>query len=285
MAGGSLIPDTNPLANEMRQILLARQMLRTLDAQVLRTEAKLKTLPALAAQVGVGGSGSTTPGMNSAQRLAARGKPSKMSGNKLGFGPIQVGKQGVGLNVGYLKGAGGRLLTAALGFHVVSGVGNQMMNIADRQKMLERSGFSATDRTIQGALDIARAPIETIATLTGTTSAASMLLRGAGFTKEDADRRVAEAFEKIFDPSAGVLRARRSQAAITAELAKVSQKYRDANEFLDTWTPEDFDVGNDAGRQQLREEVTTKNRRYVDAFYSNELANGTRRAAQDARGD
>lgn len=286
MAGGTNIPDTTPLANEMRQILLARQMLRTLDAQVVRTEARLQKLPALAARAqAASGGGSTTPGMNSAQRLAARSMPRKMAGNKLGFGPLQIGRQGVGLDVGYMKGVGGRALTGAIGFHVVAGVINQGANLVDRQNELQREGFNATQRTVQGALDIARAPAETLATLSGATGLASSLLRASGFTKEDADRRVAAVFEKLFDPAAGVLRQRRLRAGLDKVVAEVSQKYRDANEFLDSWTPDDFDVGNDAGRAALRDEVIRKNRKYVNAFYDAQLDSGSRRAIQDSRGD
>lgn len=281
MAGSSEI---NPVADEVRQILHARSLLKTLDAEVVRTEAKLRRLPAIAAAAGASGGRGVGTG-TAAERLAARRGPFKMARNKVDIGLVEIGPKGVGLNVGYLRGMGGKLLTGAIGFHVAAGVGNQVMDLADKQRKLEQQGVSAADRRLQMGADVIGGTAAFLGRATGITPAAGMLLRAGGLTADDVDRRMSDAYDSIFDRTALNLRRRRMEMAARKAADDAIKQYRDANDYLNNWTPDDFDVADDAGRSQLRVEMLQKNRKYVDAFFAAKVGDSAYRAAQDARAD
>lgn len=280
MAGGSEI---NPVADEVRQILHARSLLKTLDAEVVRTEARLRRLPAIAAAAGASGGGRGVGTGTAAERLAARRGPFKMARNKVEYGLVEVGPKGVGLNVGYMRGMGGKLLTAGIGFHVAAGVGGQMMDLADKQRKLAQQGVGAVDRQRQLVSDVAGGVVSTVGQISGVTPMASMMLRAGGFTKEDADHKLSELYDKVFDPTAIRLRNKRTDVAVNKALADATKQWKDANDFLDNWTPEDFDVWDDAGRSQLRTEMVQKNRKYVNAFFEAKMSDDAGNAARDAR--
>lgn len=269
--------------SELAQIQSARNALRMLDGEITKTEIRLRRLPAMVPQ-SVGGGGGGGMGQTQEQRLIDRRAPRKMRGNKIGLGPVELGGNGVGLNAGYMRGLGGKAMTGMIGFHVTAGLMNQGMNVVDKQRAMQRAGVSEADRTRQLGLDVIGGVASAAGTLTGTTSLAGAMLRAAGNRQEDVDRWMSDAYDKVFDPVAVRQRNARHADGIRKAGADVARQYREDNDFLDSWTPDDFDVADDAGRSQLRAELIKKNRKYVNAMADMRLFAGMRQAELDARG-
>lgn len=270
-------------SSELAQIQSARNALRMLDAEITKTELRLRRLPAMVL-ASHGGTSTGGGGLTQEQRLIDRRLPKKMRGNKIGLGPVEMGPSGVGLNTGYLRGLGGKAMTGMIGFHVTAGLLNQGTDLVDRQRQLQQQGVGIADRRTQGVLDVAGAVARTAGTLAGVTPLAGALLRAAGNRQEDVDRWLGDAFDRVFDPIAVRQRNARHRAGIERAGADVRKQYKDDNDFLNSWTPEDFDVSGDAGRSMLREELARKNRKYLKALSDVRLAAGMEKAELDARG-
>lgn len=272
-------------SSELAQIQSARNALRILDTEITKTEIRLRALPAMVPQSVGGSGGGSGGGLSQEQRLIDRRLPRKMRGNKIGIGPVELGGRGVGLNAGYMRGLGGKAMTGMIGFHVTAGLINQGMNVVDRQRSLQAEGAGATERSAQFGLDVIGGAASAFGNLTGTAPLARSLLRAGGMTQEDADRLVSDAFDRVFTTTEGRNRKQRKITdAMMRAAAEVTKQYQDDNEFLDSWTPEDFDVADDAGRSQLRAEMVKRNRKYLNALGDLRLYVGTRSAAMNARG-
>ena len=161
-----------------------------------------------------------------------------------------------------------------------------MLNIRDRQRDLEKAGADGGERARQLGLDVLGATGSALGNLSGTVPLARMLLRAGGFTAEDADAHMAEAYSNIFDTAEARQRKKsRTNMAIAKAAADVNKQFEDDNAFLDTWTPEDFVVGGEADRDNFRAEFKSKNRKYINALHDLRLNEGMNKAAQDSRGD
>lgn len=259
---------------ELAQIQSARNALRLLDAAITRTELRLRALPKMVPS-GAGGSGGTTAG----QRLAHRHSPRKMGLNKQLI-PIKMGKNGLGLNPAAMN-FGGKGATAALGFHIVAGLGNQLMDTGDQMKAARMAGADMTEQAMIPVKSTARAAMG----LLGVTPMAKMLMRNA-FGEEEANRRVEDTLDKWFlPPSIQKQRKERKQAAINTALNGVTQQWKDDLAFLDNWTPDDFDVYGDESRSALQAELWRKNRDYLLALSDLRADQATDKAAQESGTD
>lgn len=240
---------------ELAQIQSARNALRLLDAEITRTELRLRTLPRLAP---TGGGGVSRGSTN--QRGTMRRTPAKMGFNKQ-LVPIKMGKNGLGLNPAAMN-FGGKGATAALGFHIVAGLGQQIMNTGDQMKAARMAGASQTEQAMVPVLGTGRAAMG----LLGVTSMAKMLMR-PGLGEEGAERAVERTMDRMFmSPSIKAQRERQMKASVTAALSHVTGQWKDDTAFLDTWTPDDFDVYGDESRRQLKDELWRKNRDYLLAL-------------------
>ena len=290
MAGGML----NNLANlrqmrygnqsaELAQIQSARQALRLLDVEITKAEVRLRALPAMvpSSSSGSGGGGS----LSQEQRLINRRLPRLMRGNKIELGPVEMGRSGLGLNAGYLRGLGGRAVTGMIGFHVAAGLLNQGMDLVDRNRKLIASGATPNEARDQLGLSALSGIANTVTALSGARPLAGALLRAGGMTQEDAEAMIARGMENVFSTAA--TKARRDQQvanAIAIAGANTRRQYADDYEYVDKWTPEDFDVQGDIGRSQLRAEVREKNRAYLKALADVRMDSGIKQAEMDARG-
>lgn len=272
-------------SSTIAQIQSARQAMRILDAEITRTEARLRALPAtVPAALGTatkGGSAKAT----AAQRMASR-RASTMpklfmttdDGARLGI--FKTGQTGLTMSPGVLKALYGSGYAAA-SMHVVAGIGNQMMNVADRQRELKEQGVGAANRRSQFGLDVIGGIGKGTADIFGINAMAEMLLRPA-LGREEAQKRVERVWRDTFE-NAGVKRVRLENTK--RRLAKagdaVTRQYADDLAFLNAWTPDDFDVGDDYAYAKLNNELRTKNAGYLRALHDLRLGQALDTALND----
>lgn len=284
MAGGSLDNIANlrgmrygDQSAELAQIQSARNALRLLDAAITRTELRLRALPKMVPNGAPGGG--TGGGTTAGQRLGGRTAPRKMGLNKQLL-PIKIDKGGMGLNPGFMK-FGTKGATAALGFHIVAGLGNQIMETGDQMKAARMAGADMTEQAMIPVKNTARAAMN----LLGVTSMAKMVMRNA-FGEEEANRRVEDTLDRWFlPPSVQQQRKERKQAAVNTALKGVTKQWKDDLAFLDNWTPDDFDVYGDESRTALKDELWVKNRRYLLALSDLRADQAVDKAAQESGTD
>lgn len=273
------------MSPELVQILSARSALRVLDTSIARTEARLRALHTQVPSGGSGGGGSG--GSAPSPRMGGRknGSSFKMGRNKLEMGPLELGSKGLGLNGGFLR-FGGKMVTTMVGFHVLSGIGSQMMDLAQRQRELEQAGAGGAERRTQAVMDVGRGVVDTAATLFGIKSLAETTLRAGGFTKEGAGKAVEEVFDALFTHGAAK---ERKNAAMKAALGKagadVRKEFADAYTYLGAWTPDDFDVTGDIDRKDLQADMLRLNAGRLEAWADDAHNMALRKAERDSRGD
>jgi hypothetical protein len=263
---------------ELAQIASARQALRVLDTAITATELRLRRLPTMVPGPG-GGVGRSA--MTAEQRLASRHAP-RVGASSRTLIPLRksLGRGGINLSAGLLKyGIGGA--STVMPYHVVSGVGNQLQDWGDQMKEVQRAGGSQGEQ----AMVPVRAAGRTALDMLGVTSMSKMLMR-PGLGKEGADKAVERTMESWFT-SPSVLKQREQQRERNMQLAiaPIHKQYDDDNAFLDTWTPDDFDVLGDATRAQMKDEFVKRNRAYVNALYDLRVATAREKAAQNGAGD
>lgn len=268
---------------ELAQILSARQALRILDAAISRTESRLRTLPAMVPSPrlggGAGGSGGGTG------RSSLRNKFFGVERGGVNIGPMGIDKGGIGLNKGFMR-FGGAAVSTLVGFHIASSVGNQVMDLAERDRALKEKGATAGERAASIAAHAGGSFLEQAASLTGVSGVAEMALRGGGFTKEGAAEAVKDLFDNIKTLGrAGRERNEAFRAAIAKSGAEVRKKYNDAYTYLRAWTPDDFDVEGQVDREDLLNEMHRINQGRLEAWMDDANNSARRKAARDSRGD
>lgn len=255
---------------ELAQIQSARNALRLLDSAITRTELRLRALPKHVPS----GSGAAPR-----QRLSDRAVPRKMAFNRQ-LVPIKMGQQGLGLNPAAMN-FGGKGATAALGFHIVAGLGNQIMDTGEQMKAVRQAGGSMSEQAAVPVLQTGRKIVD----LLGVTSMSKMLLRDA-FGAEEANRRVENTLDSWFlPPSIQKQQQERRKAAITNALAGVTRQWKDDLAFLDSWTPDDFEVYGDDTLTAMRAELWRKNRDYLLAISDVRSDKAVDLAAQNSGAD
>jgi hypothetical protein len=259
-------------SSTVAQIQSARQAMRVLDAEIARTEARLRAMPAMV-NPALGGtvSGGASRKATAAQRMASRRaqtmpKLFMVTDDGARLGAFKTGQTGLAMSPGVLKAMYGSGYAAAA-FHVVAGVGNQIMNLQDRQRELERQGVSVANRRSQAGLDVIGGISKGVADIFGVNAMAEMLLRPA-LGREEAQKSVARVWRDAFE-NEGVKRARmeRTRRRLAAAGEDVTKQFMDDLAFLNAWTPTDFDVGDDYGYAILNDELHTKNKLYITALH------------------
>ena len=269
---------------ELAQILSARQALRILDAAISRTESRLRTLPALVPSPGFGGGGAGG-GSGGSKNGSLKNKFFGVERGGVNIGPMGIDKGGIGLNKGFMR-FGGAAVSTLVGFHIASSVGNQVMDLAERDRALKEKGATAGERVAAHAAHAGGSFLEQAAALTGVSGVAEMALRGGGFTKEGATKAIKETFEDIRDLGrASGERNAAFKAALAKSGAEVRKKYNDAYTYLRAWTPEDFDVEGTVDREDLRAEMLRINQGRLEAWMDDAGNSARRKAARDSRGD
>lgn len=270
---------------ELAQILSARQALRILDAAISRTESRLRTLPALVPSPGLGGGTGGGGSSGGGSRSSLRNKFFGVERGGVNIGPMGIDKGGIGLNKGFMR-FGGAAVSTLVGFHIASSVGNQVMDLAERDRALKEKGATAGERVAAHAAHAGGSFLEQAAALTGVSGVAEMALRGGGFTKEGAAEAVKDLFDNIKTLGrAGRERNEAFRAAIAKPGAEVRKKYNDAYTYLRAWTPDDFDVEGTVDREDLRAEMLRINQGRLEAWMDDAGNSARRKAARDSRGD
>lgn len=270
---------------ELAQILSARQALRILDAAISRTESRLRTLPAMVPSPGFGGGTGGGGSSGGGSRPSLRNKFFGVERGGVNFGPASIDKGGLGLNKGFLR-FGGAGVSTMVGFHITGAIGNQAMDLAERDRELRKKGASPAERIATGAAYAGGSFLEQASSLSGVSSVAEMALRGGGFTKEGAAEAVRDVFENIRTLGrAGRERNEAFRAAIAKSGAEVRKKYNDAYTYLRAWTPDDFDVEGTVDREDLRAEMLRINQGRLEAWMDDANNSARRKAARDSRGD
>lgn len=261
---------------EIIQIESARRALRVLDAEIARTEVRLRSMPALVAQQGL--PGSATSRLNMRSPHAGRLMSAHAGGNSAHLGPIHIGKHGLGLNPRFLRFGG-----AALGLHIVAGTGNQLIHMRDENKQRAAEGATMDEQIRATAMGTVGKVAALAGNIVGVVPLAKTLFKAAGNTEEDTEAMFQRAYDKVFARDdmrrKDLARAKRVEEATAA----VRKQYADNNEFLDNWTPEDFDVQDDFGRSALRSEIRAKNRNLVNAIEERDREAAIQSASKDAQ--
>lgn len=283
MSGDTSLGFSAPqMSPEMVQILSARSALRVLDTSIARTEARLRALPSMVPSPtlgsGSGGGGSTRNG-------SLRNRFFGVEKGGLNVGPMGIDKGGIGLNKGFLR-FGGKAVTTMVGFHITAAVGNQIMDLAERDREMKANGATKGERAAAAGAYAAGSFLEQASSLAGTSGFAEMALRGGGFTKEGAQKAVADLFEAIKTGGRSVTaRDKAMRDAISKAGAETRKQYSDAYVFLDSWFPDDFDVANELDMKDLRIDMRRLNAGRLEAWMDDDHNSRQRKALRDSRGD
>lgn len=186
------------------QTAFAERQLAILDAHVARIEARIKRLQNLANRTASrvsgpgpdGSGGSISARQTLAQRLQNKGFGLKRG--KIELGPVELGAGGIGLNGGYLRGAGGRLFAVAMVGQAVGGVINTYANAGDAIKRIRKEGGSAGEMLRQGGLSVAGGFRQTVGSLIGFDSITEGILRLRGLSATDAQNTQRKFYEDMF---------------------------------------------------------------------------------------
>jgi hypothetical protein len=113
---------------------------------------------------------------------------------------------------------------------------------------------------------------------------ANNLLRAFGMTGTMTEQGMDEAasLSNVFGFRARE-RDKRAAQAIAKAGAEVRKQYSEAYEFLDAWTPDDFDVANDLDRRDLRKEMRRVNEGRLEAWMDDKGNTEMGKAARDSK--
>jgi len=270
MAGGSFSASAQ---SAVAQIELARRALMVLDAEIARTEAKLRRLPRAVGGTATGAGAGAAAGAASGtvDRTERRKSPVKASNQRVDYLAFKATESGVGLARGRMRNAAGRAVTVGLAINLVAGLGTQLMNMQERLQELKSQGASEDELFRQVGLDAATGAGRVVADVFGVNRMAEMLLRPA-FGRDEAQRRVEETWERWGTTREELERRRAARDRnVRNTIREVRQQYRDSQDFLDQWTPDDFMAYDDRSRNVMREALRSRNQPYLEALFEHQV--------------
>lgn len=276
MSGDTSLGFNSPqMSPELAQILSARQALRILDASIAKTETRLRRLPGLVAAGGVPGTGA--PGV--APMPGRRTGPLTQAKNGT---PFKLTTQGMVLNKSFFGKMG--IPIAAFAAPAIAGaVFNQVSGVVEGFQEARAAGATRSEAVGQVALGAADA---LLAPGRMAVSGANRLLRAFGVGGLMSDSALENRMSLTRNFGFEAERRRASEvAAIRKAGEDVRKKFREAYEFLDGWTPADFEVADDATRSDLRRELRRINEGRLDAWMDDARNRAVNKAARDSSGD
>lgn len=265
------------MSPEMLQILSARQALRVLDAAIIKTETRLRYLPSLIAPPAAGGGGTGAPGVSPmpGRRMgpltqAKNGIPFKMTTNGFALNKAFFGKMGIPIAAYAAPAIAGAAMSHAAG--TIESLKEMQKSGASKGEILGQAGIGLFDK----------------ANWSGRTflKGVNDMMRAVGIPGARTD----EGFDEDFIVGNRVgFKARQRDKMRAQAIAKVGtdlrKQYREAYEFIDGWTPEDFDVASDTDRKDLGIEMRRINQGRLEAWMDDQHNSRTRKAVRDASGD
>lgn len=199
-----------------------------------------------------------------AQRLKARGFG--IGKGKIEFGPIEIGKAGIGTNAGFMRGAGGRAFTVGIIGQAVGGAFNSLLDGLDRAKAIKDKGGSNVEIAKAGGLGVAGGVRNFLGSMSGFDRIMVGILRTRGMSEADATRMSEQHYEKMFTTREEL--ARRDQAkreAVAKAHADIAAAVGAAWQKLDHTLPETFRLSGTSELKRFRQELREVNRPLIQA--------------------
>lgn len=270
---------------ERAEIAAARIELRKLDAEISRTEIRLRSLPGQVRGGGGRGGGGGRPGVRrrstviypvksmagATDRAGAKSRRVlRMSQERVAIGAAKVGANGLQISRGGISTMLGRAAGPVVGMHVIGGSINQAFEFADKQATLEaRYGLekNAGRRLGNAVTGAGVGALRTLSDLTGISTFASALARIGNEFTGDGKAGHEKMIEQLNHDLEEALLSQDFKRARAAEKRKLKQQARaqiyqqrlGAAYFIDRWTPNDFMAFDDLALQQIREETRERN--------------------------
>lgn len=262
---------------EGADIMLAKlnRQLDELESRVDVEEAATRQLRAATRTSAAGMAGRQTL----ADRLKARGFGIKRDGIELG--PVEIGRAGIGMNAGFMRGVGGTAFRASVALHVVGGGLSAYANVQDKVNAIKQQGGTNSEvaRAIGGS--VAGGATRTFASLTGVESLARGLIRIGGMDEADTNRIVEDFYDKLFTTREELQRRKDARAQqLQAMHAEIDKAAGEAWKKINTTFPRTFTIRR-ADLRAYREEMRDVNIGLLNAR-RDALKNQAKRE-QDAR--
>lgn len=260
---------------EMRQILSARQALRILDYAINRTEMRLRRLkdlvPSSSGGDGGGGGGprESMPGQRTTGRglLRTTAVGTTVRGLSQGFKPRSLLSSGVGA---------GPIMALILATEAAA-------NGAEAAREAKAMGGNLGDQIAEAGARV----LNTIGTpVTGAAGWVGSLMERFGIAPEG----YAERLRKLMDASNLTISGRQRHAAEIEAARKVGadirKKHAEAWTNLYAWLPQDFEVADDATRQDLLRQLIHWNEAKISSDLSRSMFRYVHgKPARDSSGD
>lgn len=223
-----------------------------LDARIRRVQA----------QTGVSSNPLRRQGL--AERLRTKGFGIKRSGAEIGF--IEVGKNGIDMNAGYLRGAGGKLFKASIAMHIVGGLLGAGVDAKAAIDDLNKKGATVGEKARAVGGGLAKTVTQTVASITGIETLATGLMRAGGLSENDARREVEKFYTQLFTTKEELARRENARKeAIEQAHAEVANAVGAAWRKLDHTLPESFKLSGTSELKRFRQELRDVNRELVGA--------------------
>ncbi len=272
--GVALAADLGVYAGDVtaeEQVAAARRLLGVLKTEVAEVERDVTRLRSEARVID-----RTVARERGRSLLDKMGIKRKRGGAGIELGPIEIGRAGVQLNAGFMRGAFGKAFSVAIATNAAAGLATSIADGIDKAKAAKAMGSSAVKEI---GLSVGRGVAETTTQMFGVSAAAQAASRLFG----DVSAEEAQAgWEKIIDDifTSREEKARR-KAAVAAKLEEASEEINRA--ISQQWTkiehatPQTFKVRNKAGLRAYRREAQSVNRQLFRVY---EI--GLKEAAADA---
>ena len=195
------------------QAQFAKTQLTVLNGQLDAIEARIKRLQALSKSTSAA-TGGTSGQISSRQVLGQRLKDKGfgLKRGKVELGPVELGRSGLSLNSGFLRGAGGRLFAVAMVGQAIGGTINSYADASDAIKRIRKEGGSTTEMVKQGGLSVAGGFRNTVGSLLGFDSITEGVLRLRGLSATDATNTQRKFYEDMFTSKEQLARRKNAQA-------------------------------------------------------------------------
>lgn len=167
------------------------------------------------------------------ERLRAAGFGLNRSGS-LQAGPVEIGKEGIRLNRGFINSATGGAFKVALAGNAIAGTIGAAASVKER---IERG-----ETVSQIAASIPGSVLETVFNIAGLGRGVANVGRFFGRDPADVERAFADAFGKLRGEDPAADRAKLAEEAYKKTLAEIDEVMRKKWAAVEHWTPSDFRI-------------------------------------------